>query len=182
MITYNEIYTILRQEKYNETLQKLPKNFLEEIKAYIEEKKKSLEKEGAFDEALKKLKKQFENAQSLINELFAIRQKKILNLASLAKISGIAKSDIDAMLPEERELFHTVVNKLKHTEEKIRNKISEGKKDLKNNCLIRFKSDVEAFLDGEGNQLGPFKKGDLANLPKEIADILIADKKAIKIE
>jgi len=180
MITYN---AILRQEKYNETLQKLPKNFLEDLKEYIEEKNKSFARsEGAFDEALKKLKKQFENAQSLIEEIFAIRQKKILNLALLAKISGVTRSDLDNMLLEEKELFQTVLNKVKDIEERLKAKIIEGKKDLKNNCLIRFKSDTEEFLDGEGNKLGPFKKGDIANLPKEIAEILIEDKKAVKIE
>ncbi|MEM4357824.1 MAG: hypothetical protein QW244_00480 [Candidatus Pacearchaeota archaeon] len=181
MITYNEIYSILRQEKYNETLQKLPAKFLEELKTYIEEKSKIFEKdEKEFDEALKKLKRQFENAKSLIDELFSIRQKKILNLALLAKISGVAKSDLDNMLKEEKELFYAVLDKLRETEKKMKERSIE--KDLKNTSLVRFKSDIEEFLDGNGKTLGPFKKDDIANLPKEIAEILINDGKAVKIE
>jgi len=183
MITYNDLYAILRQEKYNEVLQKLPKNFLDDVREYIKEKKKIIEKDASdFDEAVAKLKKQFDNAKLLINELFSIRQKKILNLALLAKISGVSKSDIENMLPEEKELFELVLNKLKEVEERIKSQLSEEKKDLKNNLLVRFKEDTPEFLDAEGNKLGPFKKGDIANLPREIAAILLEDKKVIALE
>jgi len=37
-------------------------------------------------------------------------------------------------------------------------------------------------LDLEGNKLGPFKKGDIANIAEEIANILIVDKKAESID
>jgi len=37
---------------------------------------------------------------------------------------------------------------------------------------------VDEFLDLEGNKTGPFKKGDVANVSEEIANILIIDKKA----
>lgn len=183
MISYNDIYTIVRQEKYSEILQKLPKNFLDEVREYIKEKRKILEKKPEeFDEALNKLKKQFENVLILINELFSIRQKKIVNLALLAKISGVTKSDIENMLPEERELFEEILKKIKEVDAKIKNKLSKEKEIKKENILIRFIEDVPEFLDTEGNKLGPFKKGDIANLPKEIAQILFEDKKVIKIE
>ena len=37
-------------------------------------------------------------------------------------------------------------------------------------------------IDLEGNKLGPFKKGDVANIAEEIANILIVDKKAESVE
>ncbi|MEM1535503.1 MAG: hypothetical protein QXE64_01440 [Candidatus Pacearchaeota archaeon] len=193
MITYNEIYTILRQEKYNEPLQKLPKNFFEELKAYIADKKKIFDKEreSGSNEALEKLKRQFENAKSLIRELFEIRQKKIFNLVFLAKLSGVSRGDYDAMLDEEKELFNAALEKVKEVEARIHAKLEkqeervkeakENEKSLKT-CLIKFKTDVSAFMDGEGNILGPFKANDIANIQEEIAKILIEDKKAVKIE
>jgi hypothetical protein len=48
--------------------------------------------------------------------------------------------------------------------------------------LIKLNVDIDEFLDGEGNLLGPFKKGDIANLPVEIAEILINEQKATKLE
>ena len=44
--------------------------------------------------------------------------------------------------------------------------------------MIVFINNTDEFLDSEGNKLGPFKKGDVANLPSEIANILLIDKKA----
>jgi DNA replication initiation complex subunit (GINS family) len=184
MLSYNEIYSIVRQEKYNQLLQKLPKNFFEEVRAYMAEKKKTFEKEE-FSDAVKKLKKQFENVESLLAELIEIRQKKIVNLAFLAKISGISKSDFENMLPEEKEFFDAVLEKMKLLDEKMKAKLreeKEEKKDLKKTCLIKLNADIDEFLDGEGNLLGPFKKGDIANLPVEIAEILINEQKATKLE
>jgi len=181
MISYSEIYTIVRQEKYNQLLQKLPKNFFEEVREYIKEKKKIFEKEE-FSDAIKKLRKQFENIESLLNELIEIRQKKITNLAFLAKISGISKSDFENMLPEEKEFFETVLESIKQLDKKIKARISEGEKDLKKTCLVRFITDVSEFLDNDGNVLGPFKAGEIANLPIEIVEILVNDQKATKLE
>jgi hypothetical protein len=41
---------------------------------------------------------------------------------------------------------------------------------------------VEEFMDLEGGKLGPFEKGQMANIPKEIAKILIDDGKAEILE
>ena len=53
--------------------------------------------------------------------------------------------------------------------------------ELKNE-LVTFKTDVEEFLDMEGEKIGPFQKGQIANIPKEIAKILIEDNKAEVLE
>jgi hypothetical protein len=34
----------------------------------------------------------------------------------------------------------------------------------------------------EGNKLGPFKKGDVVNLPREISEVLIKAEQAISID
>ena len=48
--------------------------------------------------------------------------------------------------------------------------------------MIIFKQDIDEFLDLEGNKLGPFKKGDIVNIPQEIANILIVDNKADPVD
>jgi hypothetical protein len=47
--------------------------------------------------------------------------------------------------------------------------------------MIVFIEDADEFLDIDGKKLGPFKKGDVANLSEEVANILIVDKKAESI-
>src|SRR3989338_6451558 len=180
MITYNEIYDLLRKEKYSEPLQELPKNFFNELAAYLNEKKSIISKEhDMFSEAIMKTKKQMENTLTVVKELILRRKKKILNLAFVAAETGISKRDFENMMAHEKELFETVARKLEDNDKKI-NEFINGKagREIKNK-LIMFKSEVESFVDAEGNALGPYKKGDIANLPSEIVNILIEGDKAV---
>ena len=184
MITYSELYEILRKEKYNEQLQVLPKNFFKEIAEYFSDKKKITEKsDEVFSDAIIKTKKQFENAISVLKEIITRRQKKTINMALIAAKSGISKRDIENMSEGERQLFELVIKELDAEEKKIVELVSGnyGEKDLKNQ-FVRFKQDTSEFLDMNENKLGPFKAGDLANIPKEIASILINSGNAEKAD
>lgn len=183
MITYQELYDLLRKEKYSEQLQELPKNFLNEVADYIKEKKAVISKEqDMFSEAIVKTKKQMENSIAVLKELVLRRKKKILDLGFVASETGISKRDFENMLPYEKELFEVTTQKLEEAT-KITNGIISGHEEKKlKNILMRFGKDVESFLDGNGNVLGPFKKGEIANLPEEIANILIQSDKATAVE
>ena len=182
MITYEDIYEALRKEKYSEQLQQLPKNFLEEISEYLKEKNAIASKESnVFSEIITKTKKQIENSVSILREILLRRKKKILSMAFISAETGISKRDVENMFSFEQELFEAVVKVLEETEKQQNSILSGGKeKELKNE-LIRFVSDTDQFMDSEGNALGPFKKGEIANLPKEITAILVDDNKAESI-
>jgi len=186
MITYQEIYDLLRKEKYNEALQPLPKNFFTELSLYINEKKEMISKDSKsiFSDTITMTRKQLDNTMSIIKEIILIRERKILDLALIASKTGVSKRDIEQMLEHERELFEILVKKLEDNQNYI-NKIINGEhkegKDLKNNLMIRFKEEVPRFLDLEGKEIGPFKSGDIASLSSEIASILINDGKAEEV-
>jgi len=183
MITYNDIYEASRKERYSEQLQPLPKNFIQEVSDYLKDKKEIASKEDdAFSDVILKTKKQLENAITLFKELMLRRRKKILSLVLVAAEIGISKQDFENMLPVEKELFEELMKGIDITDKKI-NEILSGKKeqDLKNK-LISFIEGVEGFVGLDGEKMGPFEKGQLANLPKEIANILVADGKAEIVE
>jgi DNA replication initiation complex subunit (GINS family) len=187
MITYQEIYDILRKEKYNEALQQLPERFFIELARYMAEKREMVKKEtkSIFSDTINMTRKQLENTMSIIREIITLRERKVLNLALVSSKTGISKRDIENMLEHEKELFETITKKLEENQikmDKILSNEKEEGKDLKNNLMIRFKEPVTKFLDLEGKEMGPFKQGDIANLPEEIAKILIGDKKAEEIE
>ena len=50
------------------------------------------------------------------------------------------------------------------------------------NELVIFKEDVAEFVGLDGEKMGGFEKGQIANIPKEIAKILIEDGKVEKAE
>ena len=182
MITYNDIYEAARKERYSEQLQSLPKNFIQEVYTYFKEKKEAASKEDSvFSDIVIKTKKQLENATTIFKELMLRRKKKLLNLVLVAAETGISKQDFDNMLSLEKELFEEIM-KCVETSNKILNDELEGKKqEEEKNELILFKENVEEFVGLDGERMGPFEKGQIANLPKQIAKILIDDGKAEEV-
>ena len=183
MITYSDLYEAARKERYSEQLQSLSKNFIQEIAKYLKEKKQlSLKEEGLFSEMIAKTKKQLENAWTLFRELMIRRRKKILTLVLIAAETGISKQDFDNMLSFERSLFEELIKNIESSDKKI-TEILEGKtaEELKNELVV-FKTNVEELLDMEGEKIGPFEEGQVANIPKEIARILIEDGKVEILE
>jgi DNA replication initiation complex subunit (GINS family) len=175
MITYNDLYEYLRKERYSEQLQPLPKNFIEDIIAYFEEKKAIAGKsEDVFSDAIIKTKKQFENAISIFKELMLRRRKKLLNLAFIAAETGISKRDFENMLDFEKVVFDKIVLGIEEAEKSVTGFLngSQKSKEIKNKIVV-FKQDTAEFLGVGGEKLGPYSKGDVASLPVDIAKILV---------
>ncbi len=179
MIAYEEIYNLLRKEKYSEPLQEIPKNFLNEVANYLKEKRGIVAKESdMFSDVIAKTKKQLDNSISVIKELMLRRKKKILNLAFVAAETGISKKDFENLLPHEKALFEAVVEHLEGVDKSIHNALNGLQGDMPQNKIVKFNVDVSSFLDEEGNSLGPYKKGDIVSLPEKISRILVGDNKA----
>ena len=184
MITYNELYDALRKERYSEQLQPIPKRFIQEVSAYLKDKKEIANKEDdEFSDTIIKTKKQFENSIAIFKELMLRRKKKILELAFIAAETGISKRDFENMLAVEKEGFEGIMRALEKGDKKI-SELLKGSTDEKQiaNKMIVFTDNTEEFLDLEGKKMGPFKKGDVANISQEIANILIVDKKAEAVD
>lgn len=181
MITYNEIYEAARKERYSDQLQPLTKNFIEEVANYLKEKKEVASKEdNVFSDVVAKTKKQLENAMTLFKELMLRRRKKILSLVLIATETGISKQDFNNMLVFEKLLFEDLTKSIEFSDKKF-NEIFNGKKEEgQKNELILFNENVEEFLDLTGEKMGPFEKGDIVNIPKEIAKIFLDGGKAEK--
>tara|TARA_Y100000310_G_C20695023_1_gene825051 strand:+ start:2894 stop:3460 length:567 start_codon:yes stop_codon:yes gene_type:complete len=186
MITYNELYDALRKERYSEQLQPIPKRFIKEVAAYLKDKKEIANKENDdFSDTILKTKKQYENSIAIFKELILRRKKKILELAFVAAETGISKRDFENMLAVEKESFDSIMKSLEKGDKKI-SEILKGAEDSgdgkSKNKMIVFVENTEEFLDLEGKKLGPFKKGDVANISEEIANILLIDKKVESVD
>jgi DNA replication initiation complex subunit (GINS family) len=186
MITYNELYDALRKERYSEQLQPISKKFIKDVAAYLKDKKEIANKENDdFSDTILKTKKQFENSIAIFKELILRRKKKILELAFVAAETGISKRDFENMLVVEKEAFDEIMKSLEKSDKNIAEilkGVDEDEEGKSKNKMIVFVQDTDEFLDLEGNKLGPFKKGDVANISEEIANILLVDKKAEAID
>lgn len=183
MITYNDIYEAARQERYSDSLQPLSKNFVTEVSKYLKEKKQfTLKDSREFSGVVDKTKKQLENAVTFFKELIVRRRKKILNLVLIAAETGISKRDFENMLDFEKELFEELMKCMDSSDKKL-NKILDGDKleQVQNNELVIFREDVEGFLGLGAEKMGPFEKGQIVNIPKQIAKILADGGKIEKV-
>ena len=179
MIDYNDLYDLLRKEKYSDSLQSLPKNFLEDFGDFINTLKDEDTVEGdiLFSEA--KNKKQLENSIALFRELVLKRKKKLLNLAFVAIETGLMKRDFETMLSFEKILFEKFLKAFEEGDKELTGIIQVRKsKEPQKYKMIYFEEEVEQFVDMNGNILGPFKLGSLANIESDSAEILVDGGKA----
>lgn len=179
MIGYDEIYEILRKEKYSEILQELPKNFVEDFVHYVNETKENSSGKEMFEWGAG-VNKEIENAFTMFKELMLRRKKKILNLVFVAAETGIMKRDYEYMLGFEREIFDKLVKVVEEGDKEL-SRMLHGKKEEKEgskNKLIMFNQDVEEFVDMDGNVIGPFGAGELVNINSSVAEILVEGGKA----
>jgi len=182
MITYNDIYEALRKERYNEQLQILARDFIQQCGEYFKDKKDFSEKDsGLFSDIAATGKKKLENAIAMFRELLMRRRKKILNLAFVASETGISKKDFDNLLDFERELFEEIVKSLEKADKNLNESMAGDRPESKFR-LVRFLEDVSEFLDLNGNSIGPFEKGEVANIEGDIVEILSKDKRVEVID
>jgi len=183
MLTFSDIYEMMRREKYSENLQILPRKFLTDVSEYFREKKSFLAKEDdSFSDVAMKNKKKLDNAVSSFRDLLRIRKKKILNLAFVASQVGISKKDFENLLGFEKDLFEELVKALERADKNQAMDMSGSVKDERKHRLVRFLRDVPEFLGVDGSDVGPFEKGEVANLEGEIVSILEKDKSVEVIE
>ena len=184
-LTYEILYDILRREKSRPELQKLDETFFDSVKEYFRERLTLLEsqrqKSSIFaQKEIEKTRKQIDNIQKLINELYEKREMKIVNLAlSASKTSNI---DEDNLLKEEKQLFDNLVTTLRDFKKNLVNNIFEKEqpKAIKGEetRLIRFIQTVPKFMGEDLNEYGPFEEEYVASLPIKVAELLIKNNRA----
>jgi DNA replication initiation complex subunit (GINS family) len=180
MITYKDIYDAAKRERYSETLQPIPKNFVKEVAQYLKEKREAASKDNdVFSDVLLKTKKQLENAITLFQELLRRRRRKIMNLVLIASETGISKQDFNNMLLIEKKLFERFVADIEKADKELSSFLNGNghEKEVENEMVV-FLEDVGDFVGMDGNNLGPFSQGEVSNIPKAVAKILVEDGKA----
>lgn len=181
MIKYEELYEILRREKTNEALQKLPNDFMKDFSEFIHQNKKAIADKGDFfaDEAMRD-KKQYENSMVIFKELMLRRKKKLLNLVFIANETSVMKKDFENMLSFEKDLFDIMIRSVEQTDKLISMLLLNGHME-KDTINLLVTEDVESFVSMEGDFVGPFTKGQNVSLDKKIADVLIGSSKAVRV-
>ncbi len=198
-LTYEVLFELVMREKSREELQKLPADFEDSSVAYIAKKRNLAQElpEGQVEPA----ERQAMNAVRLLKEIYERREKKLVNIALLKTRAETAVVDYGSMLASERQFFEALLALMRsHREitlnsrlEKIRPQrkivIAAGDQQVEEQAptepeptkLIRFLNPVPKFVGKELEVYGPFEEEEMANLPIDIAEVLIKKGRAEEV-
>jgi hypothetical protein len=198
IITYENLYEILRREKYRTELQKVEDTFFRDVVKYLKEKKAILDSQAKKDSIfasteLEKTQTQLRNVQKILKELYEKRENKIIQFALFSSRS-VNPPDTSNMLPEELALFHSLKSTLdehrgsilmnilqsKMPDLDIKEVIKEQKplktEDKTNTINVSVLGEIPEFVGPDMEVYGPFKKDEKLSLPENIANFLIQSK------
>src|SRR3989344_977333 len=195
IITYENLYEILRREKYEKELQKIDENFFKSIINYMKEKEELLKKTTLFTLEIDKTRKQIENIKKIIKEIYEKRENKIIQLALFS--SRFNQKQSAALLEEEKPFYESLLNIFNNSRKNILfnvlssnlpviEALEEKPKELKTvqetTKLILFLHAVPKFVGTDLNIYCPFEAEDIASLPDKISDLLIEKNRAEQIK
>lgn len=205
VFTYDDLYELLREELSSKDLQQLELKTLRKIKNYLGSKEDLLKKAetSKFSKERRRLSEEIENARQILIKINQKRTKKVINRAIFTVRSESGAKDSSNMLPFEEELYEKLVIDFKNNDNKffstiddleIAKPVKKETKELKreekeretktNNKLkeIRILDDIPELTGPDLKNYGPYKKGDVAELPAELAVLIINKGKGREIE
>ncbi|MCC7575137.1 hypothetical protein KO361_06105 [Candidatus Woesearchaeota archaeon] len=196
-ITYETLFDLLRREKGRNELQELENTFYEDVTNYITEKNKALNTITSRGEK-EKINIQLKNIKKILKELYELREKKIINLATSKVRTSSNLIDTSKLLEKEKELYEeacTLLSKYKqdilekitqtqeqeytHEETKKPEPSTQEKKPEK--IKIKIIHDLPRFLGIDKEIYGPYTKGQEIEITQETAQLLLDKKRAEKI-
>lgn len=196
IITYENLYEILRREKYRTELQRLDKTFYSDVIKYLNEKEAILSSQSSKNNIfasseLEKTRNQLKNIRSILKELYEKRESKIIQAALFASRSNMAQ-DTSMMLIEEESFYNELnalfsdyknnilINLLQNKLPSLREKEQKDLKtpDKTDTIAIKIVANVPQFIGPDINTYGPFEIGEIIHINNNIADILLRNKQA----
>ena len=114
----------------------------------------------------------------------------VIDTSSLLDNEKKFLDEIEKVLNAYREnvIYHIMdgkqVSQIKHQEKEAKEEInaaSDAEEETKTTKLVRFLYPVPKFVGTELEEYGPFAEEDIANLPAEIADLLVGKGKVEEI-
>lgn len=162
IITFEAIKKVYDEErKHDNKLSPIQDDFFKKAIDYLNIKKQ-MAKSKNDEKSLIEVK----NLERILEEIFNIRERKIVNLALIHVRSKI---DIKNLTSNEKNVFEAIVKVLSESRENFKKAI-KGKISY-----IVFKTDYHQFVGFDGKKYGPFRAGDKVNIdeiPKEFIKIL----------
>lgn len=178
---YDEIRRIYRLEKSTSRLVEVESDFYDSVNEFICEEK---------EEYIKSLKdfsiakaRDFTNLKKMVDEIFSLREKKILNKALTTSRTG--ETSEQNMCKQEKKTYNDMLKIL----EKHRGFLSDifesdnkksKKKTKPTETKVEILKQIPSFVGSDMKEYGPFSKGQKVTLPEKVA-LLLKSRKLVQI-
>lgn len=157
MLTFEELRDYERKEREERKLQKLPENFLTELKALYAQKKKS--KDTSPSNAIL-----FENVKRSIMRLFEARERKLIEHALFSARTGI---EIENLLEEEKMLFENIKLQIEKFRKKFFDELEKAEPQEK------FVATKTGEFIGPDTKTYTLKEGEIVELPQKVVNAFL---------
>jgi DNA replication initiation complex subunit (GINS family) len=168
MLTYEALREYVIKEKNSQKLIELPENFFQDVRAYLEGKAKVSEgKEDLWE---------LDNSRRMLQDLLDAREGKLVKLALVFVRAGVTPGSI---MPEEKTFFDSMVQNIKAFQKARKDSVEGQREELD---AVAILDEVPKMIGIDMKSYGPFKRGDIARLPRENSQLLIGKGMARLIE
>ncbi|HLD10978.1 MAG TPA: hypothetical protein VJB89_02765 [Candidatus Nanoarchaeia archaeon] len=199
VITYESLYEMLRLEKFRKELQKIDQNYYENVTNYLKEKRDILKSQESKDsvfasKSISKTRKQIENVQKILKELYERRESKIIQMALFSSRMNSDVGNRGIFLKQEEFFFDQLVQIFNQyrmdvldslirgnfllSEPKSIKKEEDVQKDIQK---VKFLDVVPKFIGEDLNIYGPYEMEQEVDLPIKMVDLLVKIGKVKKI-
>lgn len=175
-IDLNKLHHIVLRETENDTIQEIDPDFYRTLSDFIGDLKKQ-----EFDGVESKIKEAIiDTSTELTSLLINIRLDKISKLEDMnfKNLLDEEKFILDAQ-EEQRERTEMILSAIINGKSKFLESISQNHKTK--TVVIRFLQEVDEIIGADLEKYGPFKTEDIATIPYENAQALIAKNIATKV-
>lgn len=175
-IDINSLHHIVLRETENDSLLEIDPNFYRNLSAFIGNLRKQ-----EFDGIENKIKDtMIEMVTELTSLLIHIRLEKILKSSDLeiGHLLDEEKFILDSQ-EEQKERIEMILSATINGKSKFLESLSQNHKTKK--VVIRFLNEVDEIVGADLEKYGPFKSEDIATIPYENAQALIAKNIATKV-
>ena len=167
---YELLTTLWRRERESGELVKLPEDFAQRVQEYIGSVKHYLKVSDRQSLSYELKRAELEAVTSLLNELFRLRLRKILNLV-------LQESSPENLFDFESRIYLNLLESVKEYRRRVGElMVSVAYRDwreIKSNLIpVYFLREHERIVGPDRKTYGPFKPGDIAALPPENAKVL----------
>jgi DNA replication initiation complex subunit (GINS family) len=195
-ITFDTLFSILRNEKGREEMQELDPSFYKDVIEYLNEKKDMISKETDglnvfISNERERNIKQLSNIKKILNDIYERRERKIIDMAL---VKSRTKSDVistSGLLEPEAKLYEKLLKIFDGFRSGVLYNILEGKEaELKEETAaeerkaeqeqpeksmkkVKFLHEIPKFVGENLEVYGPFGEQEIAELPTEIANLLV---------